>query len=180
MTERKPKDPQAEEAAAEPEEVIAGFHGDESAAPEVTLEDYENLKKSLEQSEAKSKEYFDGWQRERADFSNYKKRVDREQAMLSQNIAAEIIKKYLMVLDDMDRAMKMRPSEGDITTWASGFELIYRKLQNILDAENIKRIPAENEEFNPLRHEAISIEESPDHESGQVIGNIVLLAPEIL
>jgi molecular chaperone GrpE len=180
MTERKPKNPQteaAESASEAPDEVIGGFRGDESAAaeaapalPVVTLEEYETLKKALEQAEAKSKEFFDGWQRERADFSNYKKRVDREQAMLSQNIAAEIIKKYLMVLDDMDRAMKMRPSEGDLTTWANGFELIYRKLQNILDAENIKRIPAEAEEFNPLRHEAISIEESPDHESGQVIG----------
>jgi molecular chaperone GrpE len=183
MTERKSKHTHTETAAAEsasemPEEIVGSFREEDQdaaqsvqdALPVVSMEEYEALKKSLEQAEAKSKEYFDGWQRERADFSNYKKRVDREQAMLSQNIAAEIIKKYLMVLDDMDRAMKMRPSEGDITVWASGFELIYRKLQNILDAENIKRIPAENEDFNPLRHEAISFEESQDHESGQIIG----------
>jgi molecular chaperone GrpE len=42
-------------------------------------------------------------------------------------------------------------------------------LQGILDSEGIMRIPAENEKFNPLRHEAISHEESTDHESGQII-----------
>jgi len=135
----------------------------------VSLDEYNELKQAFEGAEAKQKEYFEGWQRERADFSNYTRRIDRDQAMLSQNIAVEVIKKYLLVLDDMDRAMKLRPTEGDLSAWADGIELIYRKLQNILDAEGVKRIPAENEEFNPLRHEAISYEESPTHESGQVI-----------
>jgi molecular chaperone GrpE len=184
MTERKHKqhDVKAqpvEQPQAEPEEeVIAGFRTKEpQVAPGVTLEEYQlltdqlgDLQKQVEEAQSKAKEYFDGWQRERADFSNYKRRIEREQSFLAQNIAGEVIKKYLLVLDDMDRAMKMRPEQGDLTVWASGFELIQRKLQNILDAEGIKRIPAETEEFNPLRHEAISYEESPDHSSGQVIG----------
>lgn len=136
----------------------------------VSIEEYEAMQKSLEEVENRAKEYFDGWQRERADFANYKRRVERDQATLSQNIAAEVIKKYLVVLDDLDRAMKMRPTEGEAAAWADGIELIYRKLQNILEAEGIKRIPAENEEFDPMRHEAISYEESPDHQSGQIIG----------
>lgn len=136
----------------------------------VPIEEYEAMQKSLEEVESRAKEYFDGWQRERADFANYKRRVERDQATLSQNIAAEVIKKYLVILDDLDRAMKMRPTEGEAAAWADGIELIYRKLQNILEAEGIKRIPAENEEFDPMRHEAISYEESPDHQSGQIIG----------
>ena len=135
----------------------------------VSLNEYNELKQALDAAEAKKKDYFEGWQRERADFSNYKRRIDRDQAMLSQNIAVDVIKKYLLVLDDLDRAMKLRPTEGELSAWANGIDLIYRKLQNILDAEGVKRIPAENEEFNPLRHEAISYEESPAHESGQVI-----------
>ncbi|GAP05544.1 MAG TPA: nucleotide exchange factor GrpE [Anaerolinea thermolimosa] len=136
----------------------------------VPIEEYEAMQKSLEEVENRAREYFDGWQRERADFANYKRRIERDQATLSQTIAAEVIKKYLVVLDDLDRAMKMRPTEGEAAAWADGIELIYRKLQNILEAEGIKRIPAENEEFDPMRHEAISYEESPDHQSGQIIG----------
>ena len=66
--------------------------------------------------------------------------------------------------------MKLRPTEGEVSAWANGIDLIYRKLQNILDVEGVKRIPAENEEFNPMRHEAISYEDSPEHSSGQIIG----------
>lgn len=165
-----------EGAGAPEDELVAGFR--EGGSPQeaetqpggVSMEEYEALKAELEDAQAKSKEYFDGWQRERADFSNYKRRVDRDQATLGQNIAGEIIKKYLLVLDDLDRAMKMRPTQGEVSAWADGIELIYRKLQNIIDAEGIKRIPAESEDFNPMRHEAISIEDSPEHTSGQIIG----------
>ena len=165
------------EGAGEPQdEVVSGFR--EQQPPEegtafehtVTLEEFEAVKAQLEEAQAKAKEFFDGWQRERADFSNYKRRVDRDQATLGQNIAGEVIKKYLLVLDDLDRAMKLRPTEGEVSAWANGIDLIYRKLQNILDVEGVKRIPAENEEFNPMRHEAISYEDSPEHSSGQIIG----------
>ncbi len=166
----------AEEAGLAPEEMVTGFRDEQAPADSagggesVTLEEFEMVKNQLEEAQAKAKEYFDGWQRERADFSNYKRRVDSERATLSQNIAAEVIKKYLLVLDDLDRAVKLRPTEGEVSAWANGIELIYRKLQNIIDVEGIKRIPAESEEFNPLRHEAISYEDSPEHSSGQIIG----------
>ncbi len=132
-------------------------------------EDVEALNAELEKQRAKCTEYFEGWQRERADFANYKRRVDRDSQTLSQNIKGDVIKKYLPILDDLDRAMKNRPSDEADQTWVNGIELIYRKLQNILEAEGVKRIPAEDEEFNPSRHEAITYEDSPDHESGQVI-----------
>lgn len=136
---------------------------------EVPLKEYEEMKQALEQARQQSSEYFEGWQRERADFINYKKRIEREQAALTQMLTAEIIKKYLVILDDMERALKNRPTEGDGAEWAAGVELIYRKLQSILEGEGISRIPAENEMFDPNRHEAISHEDSPNHKSGEVI-----------
>ncbi len=129
----------------------------------------EELLAELEKVRSQSKEYFEGWQRERADFANYKKRIERDQVQMSQTLNGTIIKKYLVVLDDMERALKNRPVEPEGAKWAEGIELIYRKLQTILDNENVKRIPAEAAEFDPTIHEAISHEESPDHESGQVI-----------
>jgi molecular chaperone GrpE len=142
----------------------------DSAEVAVLKQALEEAQRAKADAEAKSKEYFEGWQRERADFSNYKRRIERDQLTLSQSITGEILKKYLLVLDDMDRAVRMRPADGDLTTWAGGIELIYRKLQMIIDQEGIKRIPAETEEFNPLRHEAITYEDSPDHASGAIIG----------
>mgnify|MGYP005813207671 CR=1 FL=1 len=131
--------------------------------------DYSELAEELQQAQDKAKEFFEGWQRERADFANYKKRIDRDQQSFSQNIKGDVIKKYLVILDDLQRALKTRPTEGPAESWASGIELITRKLQNILESEGVKRIPAENEQFDPSRHEAITYEESPDHKTGEII-----------
>jgi len=138
-------------------------------AVQVSLEEFETLKKDLETVQAKAGEYFDGWQRERADFANYKRRIERDQSMLAQNLTGSIVKKYLVIVDDLERALKTRPSAGEGGAWSEGIELIYRKLQNILESEGIQRMPAETETFDPNRHEAISHEDSSNHQSGEII-----------
>lgn len=175
MADEKDKRAKAEQNAAEDEivegEVLEeGENASETPAADVTLsQEYNALAEELQQAQGKAKEFFDGWQRERADFANYKRRVERDQQLVTQSIKGDIIKRYLTVLDDLERAMKTRPTEGPAASWADGVELVQRKLQNILEAEGVQRIPAETEEFNPNRHEAITHEDSPDHTSGQII-----------
>ena len=135
----------------------------------ISRQEYDALAEELQRSQAKAKDYFEGWQRERADFANYKRRIERDQQMMSYNVKGDIIKRYLSILDDLDRALKARPTDGGAASWSNGIELIQRKLQNILEAEGVMRIPAESEQFDPSRHEAISYEESPDHASGEII-----------
>jgi molecular chaperone GrpE len=154
-----PEDLQAEEAQSNSAQELEERFIAENAA----------LRAELDQALEKAKENMDGWQRERADFMNYRKRIERDQATLKENISGEILKKYLVVLDDLERAMKVRPAEGDLASWAEGIELVYRKLVSILEAEGVQRIPAETEKFDPSRHEAITYEESPDHESDEII-----------
>lgn len=175
MADEKDKRAKAEQNAAEDEivegEVLEeGENASETPAADVTLsQEYNALAEELQQAQGKAKEFFDGWQRERADFANYKRRVERDQQLVTQSIKGDIIKRYLTVLDDLERAMKTRPTDGPAASWADGVELVQRKLQNILEAEGVQRIPAETEEFNPNRHEAITHEDSPDHTSGQII-----------
>jgi len=74
----------------------------------------------------------------------------------------------LPVVDDIERALKSRPQGGDGAEWADGIELIYKKLQLILEAESVKPMKAEGELFDPNLHEAIAQMPSDDHESGQI------------
>ena len=134
--------------------------------------DVERLNSELENTRAKMDEYLQGWQRALADFSNYKRRIERDQTQASQAAAGSIIKRYLDVVDDLDRALKNRPQDGEGASWANGIELIYRKLLTILDAEGVKVIEAEGKEFDPAMHEAISMETSSEVSSGYVIGVI--------
>jgi molecular chaperone GrpE len=127
------------------------------------------LKAELAKVQADACNNLDGWQRERAEFSNYKKRIDRENEQLHQTVTGSVIKKYLVILDDLDLALKSRPKEGEGAAWAEGVELIARKLQSILDSEGIERINQNKVPFDPNLHEAISNEETPDFESGEII-----------
>jgi len=170
--EKKNREDDSAKLSSDENEVIEGEvveEGSENGENETVLTKEEDLATELQQAQDKAKEFFEGWQRERADFANYKRRIDRDQQTLTQTIKSDVIKKYLTVLDDLERAMKARPSDGAAGSWANGIELILRKLQSILESEGIRRIPAEKEEFDPTRHEAITYEESPDHESGEII-----------
>jgi molecular chaperone GrpE len=135
----------------------------------ITPEEAEALRNELSQWQAKANEYLEGWQRTRADFSNFKKRVERDQAQVYQNAAASVILKFLEVLDDLERALKNRPQEGDGAAWAEGIELIYRKFSAILEAEGVTPIETEGQYFDPLLHEAVTREENTGLESGQII-----------
>ncbi len=123
----------------------------------------------LVEAQAKAQEYLDGWQRERADFFNYKRRIEREMAQSAQNALGNAMRRYLDIADDLERALRKRPSEGDGAAWANGIDLIYRKLLAAFEADGVKPIDTEGAFFDPSLHEAISQEDDPKLESGQII-----------
>jgi molecular chaperone GrpE len=123
----------------------------------------------LEAARAKANEYLEGWQRAQADFANYKKRVARDQSQVYQTAAGSVIKRFLDVLDDLERALRNRPEAGEGAAWSEGIELIYRKMLSSLEAEGVTVMQAEGQPFDPNLHEAVTQEDSDDHESGQII-----------
>jgi len=153
------------EASAESEEATEAI----LEATEAPAEDSDALKQELQEWQDKANEYLDGWQRARADFANYKKRIERDQAIINQNAAANIIRRFLEIIDDLELALKNRPAEGDGAGWAEGVELIYRKLSSMLESEGVSPIEAEGQFFDPNLHEAITYEQHPELESGQII-----------
>jgi molecular chaperone GrpE len=124
------------------------------------------LQNQLAEAESKASEYKDGWARSQAEFQNYKKRIERDNELIYASMKGDIVKKVLPALDDLERALQNRPADD---AWASGIELIARKLQNILESEGVKRIEAKGAAFDPNFHEAITHEPSEEVESGHVI-----------
>ncbi|MGA2503741.1 MAG: nucleotide exchange factor GrpE [Anaerolineales bacterium] len=164
----------APESATTPEpgpesERNIGQEPSEALEPETSADlsnSVDELEKRLAEAQAQAAEYKDGWQRSVADFQNYKRRVDAEKNETYQNAIGSVIKRYLPILDDLERALSTRPAD---LAWVDGIELIYRKLKSILEAEGLKRIEAEGQMFDPNFHEAILQESCDGYESGQVI-----------
>jgi molecular chaperone GrpE len=134
-------------------------------------EEIAQLRSELDQALAKANDYLTGWQRERAEFFNYKKRMEREQTQGGQNAFGNAIRRYLDIADDLARALKdrNRPTGGNGGIWAEGIDLIHRKLVAAFEADGVKIMDTDGKFFDPNMHEAISHEDSPDHESGQII-----------
>jgi len=137
--------------------------------PKVESASLEETKKELEYANSQAAANMDGWQRERAEFANFKRRIEREQSQQRQYLTGEVIKKYLVILDDLELAIKNKPKDGEGASWAEGIILISRKLQTIIESEGVERIFENNVPFDPNLHEAISNEENPDVESGNII-----------
>jgi molecular chaperone GrpE len=130
-----------------------------------TAETEEALQAQLAEFQAKTQEYMDALLRERADFTNFRRRVESEKSQMWSQASGEMVKKILPVLDDLERAAANRPAEN---AWADGVEIIVRKFQSILEKEGITRIEAVGQPFDPNQHEAIMQEESAEYESGVV------------
>ena len=129
----------------------------------------ESLEEQVKRLQNEAEEYLDGWQRARAEFANFKKRTQRENEHARERIAGEIITHFLGVNDDIERALAKAPETDDFQEWTLGIELIHQKLQALFDAEGVELIDAEGERFDPNFHEAVSFEESDDHEEGLII-----------
>lgn len=133
----------------------------------------ETLQKVVADLKARSSEYLDGWQRARAEFSNYKKRQESDYVTQRAMSTSVLIAKLLPVLDDFERASKtLAPSLRDMT-WIEGVLLIHRKMQLILESEGIKLIEVKpNDTFDPAIHEAVSQDDAEGIVSGHVIDEL--------
>ncbi len=108
------------------------------------------LEKKLEECEAKKQEYFSGWQREKADFINYKNREGERMKELIDFIKEDLFLKIISILDSFNLAEKSIVKKDKNT---EGLILIKKQLENILKQEGLEEINCDK--FDPCLHEAI-------------------------
>lgn len=112
-------------------------------------------------------------QRTRADFENYRKRMEAEKTAAREAGQASAILKLLPVVDNIERALGHMPPELADNKWAQGVAALAKNLDKSLESLNLTRIEAhEGTEFNPELHEAIQFDED-------AIGDKEVIAAEL-
>jgi len=105
-------------------------------------------------------------QRTRADFENYRKRVDAEKQAARESGTASAILKLLPVIDNIERAIAYTPEELKDNSWAQSVASLVKHLEKSLDSLNLGRIDAKpGTVFNPDFHEAIQFDEEATGET---------------
>jgi molecular chaperone GrpE len=139
-------------------------------SPTKLLADIEQLKGELAATTAKSEEYLAGLQRERAEFSNYRRRTTEEREAMLGLAGEDLIRKVLAIADDFDLAIDNRPAELAESSWVEGVTAIDRKLRALLDSEGVKPVEAvAGAPFDPREHEAIANVPGTGRAEGEIV-----------
>lgn len=137
------------------------------------VEETPTLEQQLELAQQEAAKNLDGWQRAAAELANFKRRQEEQMKLQRDMIKAEVLQGVISALDDMDLAFQNVPQElnSQLVGWVEGFRLVQRKLDRILEDQRVTPINTEGQ-FDPNVHEAISHEDSPDHQEGQIIAEM--------
>ncbi|MGD8244437.1 MAG: nucleotide exchange factor GrpE [Anaerolineae bacterium] len=157
----------------------AGEEGEvveEPGAPEEgeteELDEVEQFRSELQEAKSEAEEYLDGWRRTQAEFSNYKKRQRAEEGKVRELANAQLLRKLLPVMDDFERAIITVPDGILKLSWIQGLLMVKRELEVVLESEGVTPIETGGEQFDPHYHEAVTHEEVPGYEEGQIIGEV--------
>ena len=149
--------------AAEAEEMSeAGPKGTEASVAAEPVDGSESKRLQAERDAL-----LDRLARLQAEFDNARKRAAREQQEFREFAAADVIRNVLPVLDSFERALKTPIKEGG--DFRSGFELIYKQLQDALQRLGVQPVPAVGQRFDPHVHEAIEMVDTTEAEDHQVL-----------
>jgi molecular chaperone GrpE len=144
--------------------------GGEQEAADAALE--QDLDALLADTQRERDEYLDLAKRTKADFENFRRRMNAEVLAASGRGKAEVLRNVLPVLDDLERALQAAglDPEGDSEDGlAHGVLLVFRSLRETLTRNGIEAVDPTGEKFDPTLHEALSIQPADDTEPGTVV-----------
>ena len=102
-------------------------------------------------------EYLELARRTKADFENYRKRVDREASQAEARGRASLARDLLSVVDNLERALAAAEPRGDAAGnhIAEGVRLVHEELSGVLANAGIESFSPTGEQFDPSQHEAM-------------------------
>ena len=155
-------------------EVDSSIPTEESEVPReepIILEPIEALEKEMQETKDELDEQKDKFIRLQAETDNFRKRLSREKEEVSQYANERLFKELIPIFDNFERALE-DPS-NEIKSLKEGLDMILKQFNTFLEKENVEPIKAIGEKFNPEFHEALTSEESNDHEEDTIISQFV-------
>ena len=152
----------AAEPASEEKSEAAQETGAEAAAPA----------DPLAEAKAEAQKNKEQWMRTAADFDNFRKRSRREIDDARRGGREEMLKEFLPVFDNLERAIQSAQRAQDVKPVADGLNMILRQFIDTLGRVNITKVPTVGKEFDPTVHEAIQQVESDEHTPGTIVAEV--------
>jgi molecular chaperone GrpE len=110
-----------------------------------------------------------------AEFDNYRKRTARERSEWSDATVADVLREWLPVIDDLDRALATRPDPAEraaAENYWRGVELIHRRAIEALRKRGVEPFDTVGSDFDPVWHEAVASEPAAGHRDGEITAEL--------
>lgn len=143
--------------------------GKDARTGSVVVDDMESLRGRATAAERQRDENLARLQRSRADFENYQKRIQRDQAEERRHAHAPFARELMPVLDNLQRALDAAGGQAEGDPLARGVALVRSQLLEILGRFGIMPIDALGRPFDPNQHEAVGQQPRTDAEPGTVV-----------
>lgn len=159
-----------------------GECGAEDAADDAPADSEESTLTPLGKAKREAAEYLEALQRERADFLNYRNRMQKEQDRFRQHGITDVLTALLPALDDIDRIRE----HGQMD---ESFSAVSVKIDKVFERFGVEKFGQKGEQFDPTRHDAILHKPDPQAhsetvdtvvEAGYRIGNRIVRAARVV
>jgi molecular chaperone GrpE len=113
----------------------------------------------IEELEKQVADLTEALQRERADSMNLRRRTEEEKSKLGDFYKANVIRKLLPAIDNLERALKHAPKDLKDHDYVKGVEGVVKQFEKTLSELGVEKIKTEGAEFDPKYHEAVGMED---------------------
>ncbi|WP_041121073.1 nucleotide exchange factor GrpE [Jeotgalibacillus alimentarius] len=138
----------------------AAVESEETAETETAVE--ENWQQKAEEAE-------DKYLRLRAEFDNYRRRIQKENETLQKYRAQNVVTGILPALDNFERALNIETTNDESASLLKGMQMVHSSLLEALKAEGVEMIESVGQQFDPNLHQAVMQVSEEGTESNTVI-----------
>jgi molecular chaperone GrpE len=132
------------------------------------------LRADLKQAKTEKEEYLTGWQKERAEFANYRKQEEDRKSMFSESMRERILTRFLTVLDSFNMAFANKKAWEKVDEgWRKGVEYIYSQMNTVFEEYGVKAIGEVGENFDHNIHESIEIVPTDKKELDHTVAEVI-------
>lgn len=167
-----PRTEAGEAEAPETSDAEAAVAGAEADAAEVAEPAGAALEVRLAELERANADLEDRLLRTRAEFENYRKRTARELAQTQDRASQEVVRRFLDVVDNFDRAMAAAEAHGVAEDHVAGWRLIHQQLYDVLRSLDVQPMAVIGEPFDPRFHEAVGEAPHAEVPAGHVAAEV--------
>jgi len=136
---------------------------------ELIKEETQKSKEEFEKCQTEREGFLAGWQRERADYMNFKKEMEQKLESIKDLVSEETLLDFLPILDSFYLALNSTPKDISENQWFLGIQAMAKQIDGVLKKEDIEYIESLGKPFNPEEHHALEMVENEDAEKSNTV-----------